>query len=370
MSPSIVNEQDLFLPLVEGFAETPPWSAFMTALVARTGARHAVLFIALANAPADHEPTILHLAAPRAVQEPKIDIAALFQLGLHPYGSLRPGRVYAMDEMLNFDDAKVLSHQRSVLHAMGIRYGRWLRVSADGIADAWILVTRERDDLSASAVATLSAIGPYLRAALRAYVVLCEQRLLRIVAQTALSRLGVGQVALDESARIMGADELAKRHLAFVEIVGENPGRKLQLPPAASEQVEAYCARCSQATGQPLPPSVIRTGDDLALLLQPATFAVLPGMARPTAIASFRLPQREDEAHGAAILRDQYHLSAREAALAERLSRGDKIVEAGRRLHLTDETARNYSKRIYAQTGSRGQADLVRSVLSGLAPLA
>ncbi|MET0587942.1 MAG: LuxR family transcriptional regulator, partial [Novosphingobium sp.] len=43
---------------------------------------------------------------------------------------------------------------------------------------------------------------------------------------------------------------------------------------------------------------------------------------------------------------------------------------AGAELQLTQETARNYSKRIYAKTGANGQADLVRLMLTGLAPFA
>ena len=50
-------------------------------------------------------------------------------------------------------------------------------------------------------------------------------------------------------------------------------------------------------------------------------------------------------------------------------SMGETIQDAGRRLRLTPETARNYSKRIYAKTGASGQADLVRMILTGLAPL-
>lgn len=46
------------------------------------------------------------------------------------------------------------------------------------------------------------------------------------------------------------------------------------------------------------------------------------------------------------------------------------IVEAGARLRLTPETGRNYSKRIYAKIGAKGQADLVRRVLTGLSPFA
>ena len=63
------------------------------------------------------------------------------------------------------------------------------------------------------------------------------------------------------------------------------------------------------------------------------------------------------------LFRQIHDLSAREAALAEKLSCGLSIIEAGRDLQLSDETARNYSKRLYTKTGTRGQADLVRKVL-------
>ena len=63
-------------------------------------------------------------------------------------------------------------------------------------------------------------------------------------------------------------------------------------------------------------------------------------------------------------------MSIREAALAEAISHGRSIIEAGAELQLTKETARNYSKRIYAKTGASGQADLVRLLLTGLAPFA
>lgn len=115
------------------------------------------------------------------------------------------------------------------------------------------------------------------------------------------------------------------------------------------------------------------TSDDRTpLLLHPAPrrpTGTFPD-GQPAAIATLRLPMREDERLGTPVLRDLYQLSPREAALAEKLSRGEMIVEAGRDLHLTAETARNYSKRIYARTGTRGGPDLVRMILCGLAPLA
>jgi hypothetical protein len=283
MATAINAQLDLFLPLVEGIREAPQWRQFMAALLARTHARHGVLYITLANAPADHAPTVLQLAAPRAIEDPAIDIEALLRLELHPHGALRPGRVYAVEEMLDFDDKAVLEHQRSALVAMGIRYGRWMRVTVDNVADAWILLAREREDFSSSAVATLSSTAPYLRAALRAFVAISGERLARIMAQATLARLGIGQVALDEDARVMAADAMAERWLTFIETPDGRPGRKLQLPQAAADLLERSCAAIA-APGPAAPwPVLITVDDDITLLVQPTAFSVLPGMARPVA---------------------------------------------------------------------------------------
>lgn len=370
MAATIIDQSDLVRPLIEGIGETPPFAMFMRALVDRTQARRGILSVTLANDPAQRRPMIVQHAAPRAVRDRAIEIARLAQLGLRPFGDLRPGRVYAVDEMLNFDDAAILLRQRSGLDAMGFRHGRWMRVAAEGAAEGWILLAREREDFSASAVAALSATAPYLAAALRTFVTLSGERLRRIVSQATLQRLGIGQVAFDEAGRVLAADELAARRFGLGELVHRWPGPRLPLPPAARERLVSSCALLARG-GKDAPPHVlIEVGDELSLLLQPAAFDVPPGTTKPAVVATLRLPLREDERNGAQVLRERYHLSAREAALAEKLSRGETIAEAGRALHLTEETARNYSKRIYARTGSRGQADLVRTILCGLAPLA
>lgn len=58
-----------------------------------------------------------------------------------------------------------------------------------------------------------------------------------------------------------------------------------------------------------------------------------------------------------------------EARLALALSRGMTITEAAAALGLTDETARNYSKKIYAKTGARSRADLIRFILTSVVAL-
>ncbi|MFM7377134.1 MAG: LuxR family transcriptional regulator [Erythrobacter sp.] len=371
MSLLPAEQADLFLPLFEGIGEARQWETFLAALVARTQAVRAGLIITPAIAAPGDAPLILQHAASRAAHDPPLAIEALAALGLQSFGALRAGRVYALEELLDHDDPARREQQRASPAAQGIGFARAMRMAGDGAGEAFVLLLREREDFTASAAALLSSAAPYLRAGLRAGAVLAEERRARSIAEAALARLGIGQVALDASARVIHADPLAERHLEFVAVPGAR--RRLLLPPAAAERLERACAAFAAAEDRPPPDPVVITSEDRApLLLRPAPR--LPGGpfpgCQPAAIAALRLPMREDERLGAGVLRALYQLSPREAALAEKLSRGEMIVEAGRDLHLTTETARNYSKRIYARTGSRGAPDLVRMVLCGLAPLA
>lgn len=370
MSLNFATQRELLLPLVEGIHESPPWREFLRQLVARTYARRAFLLINLANAAPDQEPSVVHVAAPRAAMEPPLDFRRLEALRLHPYGLLRPGRVYSLDEMLDYDRPDQLERQRAELDEMNIRFGRFLRVTAGGAADAWLLLVREREDFTASAVATLSAIGPHLSAALKTLAALIEQRLQVALAQSALQRLGAGQLAFDATGRVMAADRQAEALLSFVPEPGPAAGRRLQLVPAVSQALEAACAEL--ATGPPGASVPLPLGGDAGLwiLLRKADLPLVEPCAVPAATGVLRTYRREDTQRARRALASIYGLSLNEAALAHQLSLGESIIDAGRSLRLTAETSRSYSKRIYAKTGTSSQADLVRLVLTGLTPFA
>ncbi|MEO0031362.1 MAG: hypothetical protein RIS94_1120 [Pseudomonadota bacterium] len=361
------DQRELLLPLVEGIHESPPWRAFLRNLVARTYARRAFLIVTLANAHPADDPYVVHVAAPRAAQEPPIDFRRMDALGLHPYGAMRPGRIYALDEILDYDDRSKLARQQAELEEMRIRFGRFLRVSAGGVADAWLLLVREQEDFSASAVSTLAMIEPHLAVALRTLVALIEQRLQTAMAQSALERLGAGQIAFDASGRIMAADPQAERMLSWTRDMGAG-GRRLQLLPDVARALDAHCAELASDAQAGSRALLLDERRGLWLLLRKAALSLAEPRAAPAAIGMLRLDRREDAQGAVRTIAAMHGLSQREAELAHALTLGESIAEAGERLGLTRETARNYSKRIYAKTGALGQADLVRIVLTGLAP--
>jgi DNA-binding CsgD family transcriptional regulator len=62
-----------------------------------------------------------------------------------------------------------------------------------------------------------------------------------------------------------------------------------------------------------------------------------------------------------------FGLSRREAELALALGSGEQLVDAAQRMNLKTETARGYSKAIYAKMNVRGQSELIVRLLTSSA---
>jgi DNA-binding CsgD family transcriptional regulator len=273
---------------------------------------------------------------------------------------MRTGRVYTLGEMLDFDAPSRLAAQRSALGTMRINHARAVRVGNPGGGEAWLLLTREREDLGAADSALLAALAPHLAAALEVRAALGRAELRAAMAEGTLALLGTGEVALTAGGQVLAADAEAERQLTFTAEPG--PLRRLQLLPEPARALEAACAALADAA--PEARRLVLLGA-VHLLLRPA-----PSGSGAAVIGLVRTSPHALPAHAAQILAQTHGLSAREAALAIGLAQGETILAAGQRLGLTPETARNYSKRLYAKTGTSGQAQLVALVLGGLAPLA
>ena len=66
-----------------------------------------------------------------------------------PYHALRPGRVYSAAEMIDPDAPQHRQFRRDYLERLGLRYGRFMRVTASG-GSAWLTATRNADRLRGS----------------------------------------------------------------------------------------------------------------------------------------------------------------------------------------------------------------------------
>lgn len=368
------DERDLIFPLFAGLQQADGWDGFLQRLIARTRASRICLLQRPVGAPAIHafqREAWARRDSPRKPMGRKdnapprpLDVDALADSGLLPLHTLRPNRVYALEETRVLGDEAAAQRQARVLAREHIAHARFVRFVPARDTNAWLIVTHERKDFSAADSALLSAVVPYIALAITTLTQIMTLQLRATVAEEALALLGVGQVVLDRQARAVVADAVAEAELDV---------RAGSRPQMRAGSIEGWAAACEELAGASAKARRLvrldeRTGSTALMRPAPRVGDDLPKVAAATMLV--RGERREDEASAARIAAAAYGLSAREAALAVALSRGLSLARAGEQLKLTQETARNYSKRIYAKTGASGQADLVRLLLTGLMPFA
>ena len=364
MALGTIDERDLLLPLFTGIDEDPLWETFLRRVLARTRSQRIHLFIrpgGMAGMPPIQRTIRAQGYAPREVT---FNLETFSEVGLLPFASLRPNRVYSLEETTLPESPEAIRRQRAVLDSTSVAHARFIRITARGDHNAWLVLLHDRLDFGASDSALLSSLAPHVALALTMLMEMRGLRLRATIAEEALALIGVGQAIFDADGHVVLSDPIAAEELDI-----QSTGRP-QIRASAAQALNAACRELSKA--QPAARRTVQFDDRLgkSILLRRAPIDVGAALSGNYSVGLVRQPMRKDTGSAASVAATTLGLSIREAALAEAISRGLSIVEAGAQLQLTQETARNYSKRIYAKTGTSGQADLVRLLLTGLSPFA
>ena len=270
-------------------------------------------------------------------------------------------------ELMNPDDPCGLFRMRPErVHAAGDMPGpaRWptevnLRAMAVRMADggrAWLMLTRRGADFRAVDAALLSALAPHLPQAVMAATRLAAERAQSGLHAALNARLGTGWLILDRDGRVSDHDATAVRLLASTARLRR--GQRLALRDLARETALARALERARLAGA----AAVALGGAPApglLVMTPP-----PDMGWPMAdlIGVLRgVPQASNDA---ALVAQMFALPLSEARLALALARGASLREAAAELGLTEQTARSYSRQIFARTGWRGQPDLMRALLT------
>ncbi len=223
------------------------------------------------------------------------------------FDALRPDRAYGPDELAD----------RAGPFDPDFRAGD-TRVVASRDGPAWLWLSGPRARFVAADSARLTALMPHIAQAAQASASRAATRLAVDAARAMQARAGIGR--LDLSAPQPVPDPVAVRLLAGL-------GGMPDVPP---------------------PGRLSAPGAGLSLYTLPDGQAALL--------------RRTAELPSAARLADALGLTRPQARLARALATGDTITQAAARMGVTPETARFYSRQVYAATGLRGQAALVRHI--------
>lgn len=190
----------------------------------------------------------------------------------------------------------------------------------------WLVLSRARGNFRASQSAALASFAPHLTEALDLGADLLEAQARDNRQTQVLRRLGVGLVQFDPTGRIVQQDATARALLAD-----------------------------APALPRPLHPGLHRLSRAIDLLCSHGEAGQMHGILR----------SRTQPLPEATILAPALGLTLAEARLARALGMGARLNDAALRLGLTRETARFYSKQIFAKTGTSGQPDLMRKLWTG-----
>jgi len=352
MSLTSADETDLLLPLHETALGDERFPGFLRRLRDRTRAAHVGLVLRSGEAPELRFSAGLDLVGEaRRRGLPETAVTARF-----PLERLRPARVYALDEFVA-DSPRRRATWDAALGAMGLVDERIVRIAAAEQLDGWLVIARA-EPCTAGDSALLSALVPHLAVALRAHAASERERMALAIARSGLAHTATGWIAFDREARITALDPATGWWLEQASGHRPRAGERLQgLEPAVDRQLITTAAALAEGQED--------AGRGLCLSAAPRIDAVLTRSDDAAMVALCRFAHAPDKPTSrlrAQRLAELHGIARREAELAVLMSEGHSIAEAATEMGLTLETARNYSKQLYAKLGIRGQAELVRLV--------
>ena len=363
------DETELLTALHAGAVEQPLWGTFLDRLRARTNASKVTLVFRRADAPMT-EVTELFSGTPAPPALQGRYLRELYRSDPVPYHRLRAGRVYTLAEFLEPGD---LVHQNFVsdfLEPMGIRDLRVVRIAEPGGYNAWLTIHRGDRDFGMTEGALLGALAEHMAISLRTFSAIEQERIRHGISANVMRRLNFCWFTLDAAGRVIDADEGAEELLRRSSVLRRSAQGRLFPSHAPAERAFAEGLRALAAPGAGRPRAIHLSDEPwLDMLLVPMQLRRLSG-PRTAVATAYVHGETQSPVDRSEQLRELFGLSRTEAGLALALSRGRRIAEAAEDLGITIETARNYSKLLYAKTGARGQADLVRLIMASVVMIA
>jgi DNA-binding CsgD family transcriptional regulator len=363
-----INDGPLFAALFSGALETPRWGTFLDELRRETQADYAILMFRPPRRRVDESVYLLSGAEPSAVADIHAKYSAYVERPENR--ALSEGKPYTLAELRSADGEIGREFFNELVDRRGVSAVLQMRVREASGIHAWLTIARHGEDFGEHDDALLRSIAPTLRGVLQLYVAMERERYAASLTADAVRRLQFGWLTLDNQGQVLDCDEQGALVLAHSKVLGRSPSGKLAATPAGLKR-EIYAALARVTQNPRARPRAITLNHDpwLDMLLSPARGKSLSAQGNPAAIAyvhgdNWRSTDRCEQ------LAELFGLSPREAKLALALSRGMTLAEAASEFGLTINTARTYSRAIYAKSGARGLPDLVRIVMRSVLAIA
>jgi len=358
------DETDLLIPLHDATLGDRRFPAFLERLRRRTRALH----VGLRIIGRDGGEVRFHAGLDLIAAARTHGLGEATVIDRLPFDRMRAGRVYTTGDFVDAAGAQRDSY-RALADAIGIADERMIRITGDAHGNGWLVLTRTTP-CDASDSALLSALHPHLAVALRCFAAQAHDATARALTRAALGGARTGTIGFDAQGRVVMACDTATAGLRAATGRPPVPGQPLAgIAPATVRRIAVAAQQFASPAADPAAQAVVlQESPPVEALLLPGRSFAAAGCPAPAMVALCRFPPAP-AADRARHVADLYGLPPRMAELALLISSGLAIAEAAAALGLTESTARNYSKQIYAKLGLRGQAELTALICNGAAGL-
>lgn len=372
---------DIITHIYQGALEPQPWQSFLHTLRLRMDCDCTA--ISLRPAVSGAMPlTIWDRSEPLTLEEGRLAAQEHLRLaGLDPLGNAlrRSGDIYVLDEVIDRRDLHSSEFYHKLMRPYGVEYqlGMYFSEPNGWSCHVGLMNGPDKANFGRAEKDFFLGFRPHLEHALKQYALLKRNELQKDVYGEALNRLTIGTIFLDRHGRVLEANAVARTLLCAQNGLTLRGG---ELVIARTK----YRSEFARLLREALARRERRGGDAFVDVLQiPCSNGYSLGLlirsiplvgwyqsdSSPSVILYLGDLQRQPQApeHAVAQL---FGLTPSEAQVATLLANGFSLTEAAGKLGLTENSVRTYSKKIYAKTGVRRQAELVRLVLKSVALLA
>lgn len=363
----------LLLRLHEGAADPGRWREFLELIGRRLRANYATLVL---RSPALGESGLLYTWG--AGTEGTAAYTGHYY-ALDPFVHLPEGQVVTLHEFVGRERLETSEFFREYMQPVDAIYILGIDLHQPGQYYLKFRVCRSArtGEFEAAARRFCELLIPHLRTAIRTHAVLDLTRTERSIYADAMTDLMLATIILDEDARVVHTNELARK------ILGERRGIALENAALVfddrrlAQRFRAAFARALEAgrTGSSGIVEAIRVQrvpaeSQLGMIIRPGWPRLRESDSPMTgSIAVFLSTDTGTRDAPTASVRELFGFTEKEAQLALSLANGRTIQEAAVDLGMSLHTARTHLRAIYAKTGIDRQAKLVRAILRSVAAL-
>ncbi|WP_313806015.1 hypothetical protein [Sphingobium sp.] len=280
------------------------------------------------------------------------------------YEGLAPGRVYIHRELMDVQ-ARDRDFYQDYLARYGMEHAMVTKLVSDHGQPAWLTCARTaaQGPFGAKEKAYLGRVAGHVRQALRHFDLLSSQALNKAIMRRRNPHNTVVTLLLDDQMRLLNGDEDQLRAISKGGLFRMASDNQLSGATPHIQQALLRAARRVRSGSVPIAPIWVQ-GKALRLSLQAFRDEQIVA-GRLKAAFAIRIREADPPTIDPGEAAAQLGISPSEGRLAALLGEGRTIAEAAGVMGVSIETARTYSKRIYAKTSLRNQADLVRELIGG-----